>query len=131
MFQLLLGVLFAIVLGLQIYVRTTKHCLPPATAEEITKSKSAQPSTAEELQYAAMVKRFQYTWLAIYYVVVGGDWLMGPYLYALYEQHGYTRADMALFYLVGFASSTLLGTFFGSLTDRLYDTGVHVMQVPL
>ena len=46
------------------------------------------------------------------------DWLQGSYQYALYKHMGYSLRDIAFFYVVGFTSSALLGTWIGSLADR-------------
>jgi MFS transporter, MFS domain-containing protein family, molybdate-anion transporter len=40
-------------------------------------------------------------------------------VYALYESYGFSRRDIAAFFVVGFASSALFGTFIGSLADSL------------
>jgi hypothetical protein len=47
-----------------------------------------------------------------------GDWLQGPYVYALYQYYGFDRGQIGRLFIGGFASSMLFGTFAGSLTDR-------------
>lgn len=47
-----------------------------------------------------------------------GDWLQGPYVYALYQQYGYQKGDIGKLFIAGFASSLVFGTFAGSLADK-------------
>lgn len=48
-----------------------------------------------------------------------GDWLQGPYVYALYEKYGYSPAQIGQLFIAGFGSSLVVGTFIGALADRL------------
>jgi hypothetical protein len=48
-----------------------------------------------------------------------GDWLQGPYVYALYQHYGYTTGDIGKLFIAGFGSSMVFGTIVGSLGDRL------------
>lgn len=48
-----------------------------------------------------------------------GDWLQGPYVYALYEKYGYTPAQIGQLFIAGFGASLVVGTFIGALADRL------------
>ena len=34
-----------------------------------------------------------------------GDWLQGPYVYALYSYSGYTKGDIGELFIAGFGSS--------------------------
>lgn len=61
---------------------------------------------------------FKLRYLAGYALAVFGDWIQGPYQYALFESYGYSRASIALFYIVGYASSLIFGTIVGSLADK-------------
>ena len=47
-----------------------------------------------------------------------GDWLQGPYVYALYQHYGFNRGDIGRLFIAGFASSMVFGTIVGSLADR-------------
>ncbi|GJQ08723.1 hypothetical protein GpartN1_g514.t1 [Galdieria partita] len=46
------------------------------------------------------------------------DWLQGPYVYALYEQYGFDKAQIGFLFVAGFGSSGIFGTFVGSSADR-------------
>jgi hypothetical protein len=48
-----------------------------------------------------------------------GDWLQGPYVYALYEKYGYTPAQIGQLFIAGFGSSMIVGTFVGALADKM------------
>jgi len=77
----------------------------------------ARPSTAEVIPEG--FRKFQYTYLVVWCICVGADWLQGPYLYALYEAYGYTNNDIALLFVTGFGSSLLFGGMAGMAVDRL------------
>lgn len=62
---------------------------------------------------------FQRTYLFVYLLAMTADWLQGPYVYALYESYGFTRADNALLFTCGFGSSAIFGTFIGAMADKL------------
>ena len=47
-----------------------------------------------------------------------GDWLQGPYVYALYEYYGFTVKDIGRLFIAGFGSSMVFGTIVGSLADK-------------
>jgi MFS transporter, MFS domain-containing protein family, molybdate-anion transporter len=47
-----------------------------------------------------------------------GDWLQGPYVYALYEYYGYQVGDIGRLFIAGFGSSMIFGTLAGSLADK-------------
>jgi hypothetical protein len=47
-----------------------------------------------------------------------GDWLQGPYVYALYSYYGYTKGDIGKLFIAGFGSSMIFGTIAGSLADK-------------
>ena len=47
-----------------------------------------------------------------------GDWLQGPYVYALYQHYGYDKGDIGRLFIAGFGSSMVFGTIVGSLADK-------------
>ena len=49
--------------------------------------------------------------------MMAGDWLQGPYVYALYESYGFDRGAIGKLFIAGFGSSMVFGTFIGSLAD--------------
>ncbi|KAI9496357.1 hypothetical protein BDB00DRAFT_810124 [Zychaea mexicana] len=66
------------------------------------------------------VKRFkslQYRYLTVYLVVMGADWLQGPYLYKLYQSYGFDLVQIAFLFLTGFVSGAIGGTAAGSMAD--------------
>lgn len=64
------------------------------------------------------VSKFQRIYLAAYLTAMMGDWLQGPFVYALYESYGFSREDNAALFVAGFGSSAVFGTFIGSLADK-------------
>jgi len=60
---------------------------------------------------------FQRCYLAVYVCAVLGDWLQGPYVYALYANYGFSKQQIALLFIIGFAASGILGVFVGQAAD--------------
>jgi len=76
----------------------------------------ARPSTNEVIPEG--FRRFQYTYLVVWCICVGADWLQGPYLYALYEAYGYSNYEIGLLFVTGFGSSLVFGGMAGMAADR-------------
>ncbi|KAI8382904.1 hypothetical protein BD560DRAFT_204284 [Blakeslea trispora] len=62
-------------------------------------------------------KAFQVKYLTVYGLVMGADWLQGPYLYKLYHFYGLELMQIAMLFLTGFVSGAFAGTVVGSLAD--------------
>jgi hypothetical protein len=54
----------------------------------------------------------------IVYLLSAGDWLQGPYVYALYSFYGFGVKDIGRLFIAGFGSSMVFGTIVGSLADK-------------
>ncbi|KAJ3060859.1 hypothetical protein HK102_009334, partial [Quaeritorhiza haematococci] len=70
--------------------------------------------TTPERQYA----RFQLNYLAVFCLVALGDWLQGPYQYALYRTYGLSMKKIGYLSVTGFLSGAIFGTYVGALADR-------------
>jgi len=62
-------------------------------------------------------KSFQKSFFLVYFLALLGDWLQGPYVYKLYAFYGFKESQIAILYVVGFASSVVFGTCTGPLAD--------------
>lgn len=80
--------------------------------------KSSEGSTNASLSLSPEFKAFQQNWLLVYYIVMGADWLQGPYVYALYEKYGYDKSLIGILFIAGFLSSLVFGTIAGALADK-------------
>jgi hypothetical protein len=47
-----------------------------------------------------------------------GDWLQGPYVYAIYKSYGFDLKQQAILFVTGFLSSGIFGTVVGSAADK-------------
>ena len=56
--------------------------------------------------------------LTVLHMRAAGDWLQGPYVYALYQHYGFDRGDIGRLFIAGFGSSMIFGTIVGSLADK-------------
>lgn len=70
-------------------------------------------------KYATMMKSddLRTKYLTGFGLMCIGDWLQGPYVYALYQQYEIPRRWIGLLFVAGFAASMLFGTTLGSLAD--------------
>ncbi|KAI8969946.1 transporter [Mycotypha africana] len=50
-------------------------------------------------------------------LLIGADWLQGPYLYKLYNDYGLSLTEIAMLFLTGFVSGAFAGTAVGGLAD--------------
>lgn len=64
------------------------------------------------------MKKLHLRYLAVYSLAALGDWMQGPYLYALYESYGLIRYDIHLLFYCGFTSSMIFGPFCGYFSDK-------------
>ena len=62
-------------------------------------------------------KSLRKKYLFVYLLASFADWLQGPYLYRLYSSYGYTRNEISLLYVTGFASGTIFGLLIGHFAD--------------
>ncbi len=81
-----------------------------------SQSKETSTDTAEAKDKG--FKAFQLNYLAVYLLAMLSDWMQGPYVYALYKSYGFTTSQTAQLFVMGFASSGLVGTFVGALSDK-------------
>jgi MFS family permease len=83
-----------------------------AAGLELTKSADTT------LVKSADFKQFRNNYLLVYSLMMAGDWLQGPYVYALYQHYGFDRSDIGRLFIAGFGSSMVFGTIVGSLADK-------------
>jgi len=62
--------------------------------------------------------RFQRLYFSPYFMALFSDWLQGPYVYKLYSYYGFDQGQIAILFLMGFASSVTFGTATGPLADK-------------
>uniref|UniRef100_A0A6A7FX43 Molybdate-anion transporter n=1 Tax=Hirondellea gigas TaxID=1518452 RepID=A0A6A7FX43_9CRUS len=64
-------------------------------------------------------KTFQRSYLLVFLIMMGADWLQGPYVYELYRtQYAYSETEIGQLFVVGFGTSMLFGGFVGSAADK-------------
>ncbi|KAK0480719.1 hypothetical protein IW261DRAFT_1419071 [Armillaria novae-zelandiae] len=73
------------------------------------------PATSESKSLATLTRQY----LVVYGVVMGADWLQGPYVYSLYrEQYGFPERIVAILFVTGFMSAGLAAPFVGVYADQ-------------
>ncbi|GJP38450.1 hypothetical protein CLOM_g22885 [Closterium sp. NIES-68] len=78
----------------------------------------ASKGQRDRVPTSSAFEAFKNNYLVIYCLMMAGDWLQGPYVYALYQHYGYDQTAIARLFVAGFASSMVFGTIVGSLADR-------------
>jgi len=53
-----------------------------------------------------------------YTLILAGDWLQGPHVYALYERYAIEKHEIEILFIAGFGSSMIFGTIVASLADK-------------
>lgn len=64
-------------------------------------------------RYTSLLSKY----LVVYLMATFSDWLQGPYVYALYDDYGYSQHDIAVLFVAGFGSSMIFGSFIGGMAD--------------
>lgn len=77
-----------------------------------------RPTSGKGASLPANFLAFRTNYLVVYALMMAGDWLQGPYVYALYKHYGYGTGDIGKLFIAGFGSSMIFGTIVGSLADR-------------
>mmetsp|Transcript_13957 Transcript_13957/g.42093 ORF Transcript_13957/g.42093 Transcript_13957/m.42093 type:complete len:460 (-) Transcript_13957:1680-3059(-) len=84
------------------------------TAAALELTKPAETTQIKNTDF----RRFRNNYLMVYSLMMAGDWLQGPYVYALYQHYGFDRGDIGRLFIAGFGASMILGTVVGSLADK-------------
>lgn len=98
-------------------------CHRPRNCESTT-SNTNHPNPllggADVIEYEAHKKlnKLHVKYLIAYSLATLGDWLQGPYLYALYQKYGLDRGQIQSLFVAGFTASMVTGTFVGHLADK-------------
>lgn len=76
-----------------------------------------KPSESQAVNARKDFVAFRLNYVIVYSLMMAGDWLQGPYVYALYQHYGFDRTAIGQLFIAGFGSSLLFGTLVGSLAD--------------
>eukprot|EP00042_Codosiga_hollandica_P028965 m.156094 g.156094 ORF g.156094 m.156094 type:complete len:439 (-) comp52928_c0_seq3:85-1401(-) len=84
-------------------------------AQTLKYTRPAEASASPPATYAPLKRSY----ITSFLLATSADWMMGPYLYALYESYGYDMASIGTLFVFGYGASLTLGTYFGTLADKL------------
>lgn len=68
-------------------------------------SNAVEKASTENLDDALRHKTLLRKYLIVYLLATLSDWLQGPYVYALYDDYGYSQHAIAVLFVAGFGSS--------------------------
>ena len=74
-------------------------------------------------------KAFQRTYLTVYLLMMAGDWLQGPYMYALYDAYGFKHEEIAALFVAGPYRGAEVNTISTRLLDGVTLVGGRVAGV--
>lgn len=86
---------------------------------EYSNHRRSATSDSKLFNFSSAFLTFRNNYIVVYSLMMAGDWLQGPYVYALYSHYGYSKGDIGRLFIAGFGSSLIVGTFVGSLADRV------------
>lgn len=62
-------------------------------------------------------------------ILLGADWLQGPYVYSLYhEQYQYTEQTVAILFVTGFTSAGFFSPLVGDWADQKYGYLIYTIS---
>ena len=73
---------------------------------------------AERRDHELYYRLLRYMFLCVYIPATLGDWIQGPYLYALYSNYGFGMQEIGYIFVMGYLSSAIFGTYVGVLGDK-------------
>ncbi|KAI1204988.1 DUF791-domain-containing protein [Annulohypoxylon truncatum] len=88
---------------------------------------ASQPTRRNELKKQAEARKQvsrddkhpEANWYKVYALVMGADWIQGPYLYSLYrDEHGLSERLVSTLFATGFLSGAVSAYFIGALADK-------------
>jgi len=101
----------AISLALERHVAKKNHKIEKASVDDRLEDGIAASTSG----LSSLMRKY----LLVYAIVMGADWLQGPYVYSLYrEQYGYPERTVALFFVTGFLSAGLAAPMVGAWADQ-------------
>ncbi|KAK8112795.1 hypothetical protein PG984_013321 [Apiospora sp. TS-2023a] len=110
-----------LVLGRNIVLRTFGR-FSIYTASATANSKKSIEEEDEEVnrQYAEDANKFRWLFLRVYLLVMGSEWLQGPYMYTLLkDEKNYSDRTVALLYMAAYISAAVSAPLTGYLADRI------------
>jgi Na+/melibiose symporter-like transporter len=106
----------ALVLNLAVTLRSSDCWKKYLTSS--SDSEDAVDDTKQDLELKKTWRGVLNRYLAVYLLATLSDWLQGAYVYALYDDYGYSQHDIAVLFVAGFGSSMIFGTFVGGMADK-------------
>ncbi|KZT24851.1 DUF791-domain-containing protein [Neolentinus lepideus HHB14362 ss-1] len=96
----------------------TVFCVISLLLERYVSNKRTQAESghgATSAAVAALTKQY----IIVYAIVMGADWLQGPYVYSLYrEQYDFPERIVAVLFVTGFMSAGLAAPLIGAWADK-------------
>ncbi len=91
-----------------------QHLAQLNATDDKDKDKEEKSSSGDDKTFNA----FRNNYITVFLIMMAADWFQGPYVYALYENYGFSIENIGKLFIVGFASSMVSGPIVGSAADK-------------
>lgn len=98
--------LFSIGIGLREYSKSLFKIAP--------KKNDSSETSVDNSEF----KSFQIWYIIIFILSRLSDWMLGPYIVAIYDRFNYSESDKAILFMFGYLTSGAFGIFIGSIADK-------------
>ncbi|KAF1988461.1 DUF791-domain-containing protein [Aulographum hederae CBS 113979] len=112
-------------LGLLISINSILYYYQHQNSKQAVPAETRHAKTSDDteanldIQDDKAVSRFKWQFFPVYLLVVGSDWLQGPYIYALYkDEKALPEETVASLFMTGFVFGAASAFFVGSLADH-------------
>eukprot|EP00037_Helgoeca_nana_P007488 m.68207 g.68207 ORF g.68207 m.68207 type:complete len:494 (-) comp18293_c0_seq1:52-1533(-) len=99
-------------------VHSSSTLATASTNNDLGPNVPSPSTTKHETDQEKLFTKFAWLYLPPYFLGVFADWMLGPYVYAIYTAYGYSMSEIGTLYVVGFIASLSLGTLMGPFSDR-------------
>ncbi|KAI0051324.1 DUF791-domain-containing protein [Auriscalpium vulgare] len=124
-----LGVLAVVCLAALALERyASSRTRPPAAAKDVALADALENGTTANGHLkeadtpsprAFALRSLMHKYLVVYAIVMGADWLQGPYVYSLYrEQYNFPERTVAVLFVTGFVSAAVFAPLVGVWADQ-------------
>ncbi|KAJ2916535.1 hypothetical protein MD484_g3883, partial [Candolleomyces efflorescens] len=109
---------------LQLIILAIVCCIGLLVDRQLSRASKAKETADDRLENgrqgsATAAAALSRKYLLVYAIVMGADWLQGPYVYSLYrEQYGFPERMVAVFFVTGFLSAGLAAPLVGVWADQ-------------
>mmetsp|Transcript_45752 Transcript_45752/g.99372 ORF Transcript_45752/g.99372 Transcript_45752/m.99372 type:complete len:464 (+) Transcript_45752:49-1440(+) len=106
--------------AVQTFVGLSVAALVAGLLRSYTEAGDTVGKKESDVKQRAEFLKFQWSYLAVYIVIMLADWLQGTHMYTLYMSYNQSNINVSVgtLFFTGFLAAGILGTFTGPLVDK-------------